>query len=125
LFSLNTKKYQLEVNMADSSISQNHNLEDAMKSIPAIPEGIHEELIDLLLKMPLDTIETDDFINSAIQDSSVSTTLKNVVQEGNFRFDQSFLDNLNFRGEKSELVANSLSGRCLCPGGVRKPCPCP
>jgi hypothetical protein len=111
--------------MADSSISQNHNLEDAMKSIPAIPEGIHEELIDLLLKMPLDTIETDDCINSAIQDSSVSTTLKNVVQEGNFRFDQSFLDNLNFRGEKSELVANSLLGKCLCPGGVRRPCPCP
>jgi hypothetical protein len=108
--------------MADSSISQNYNLEDAMK---AIPETIHEELIDLLLKMPLDTIETDDFINSAIQDSSVSTTLKNVVQEGNFRFDQSFLDNLNFRGETSELVANSLSGKCLCPGGVRRPCPCP
>jgi hypothetical protein len=111
--------------MADSSISQNHNLEDAMKSIPAIPEGIHEELIDLLLKMPLDTIETDDFINSAIQDSSVSTTLKNVVQEGNFRFDQSFLDNLNFRGEKSELVVRSLERKCLCRGGVRRPCPCP
>jgi hypothetical protein len=41
--------------MADSSISQNHNLEDAMKSIPAIPEGIHEELIDLLLKMKFTT----------------------------------------------------------------------
>ena len=117
--------------MADSSISQDDNLEDAMKAIPAIPEGIHEELIDLLLKMPLDTIETEETdkfasaINSAIQDSSVSTTLKNVVQEGNFHFDQSFLDNLNFRGEKSELVANSLSGKCLCPGGVRRPCPCP
>lgn len=110
--------------MADSSISQDYNLEDAMK---AIPEAIHEELIDLLLKMPLETMETDDFasaINSVIEDSSVSPALQSVVQEGNFRFDQSFLDNLNFRGEKSELVANSLLGKCLCAGGVRRPCPC-
>jgi hypothetical protein len=106
--------------MADSSISQDYNSEDAMKAI-------HEELIDLLLKMPLETMEIDSAINSVpvIQDSSVSPALQSVVQEGNFRFDQSFLDNLNFRGEKSELVANSLLGKCLCPGGVARPCPCP
>ena len=104
--------------MADSSISQDYNLEDAMKAI-------HEELIDLLLKMPLETMEIDSAINSVIQDSSVSPALQSVVEEGNFRFDQSFLDNLNFRGEKSELVVNSLLGKCLCPGGVARPCPCP
>ena len=106
--------------MADSSISQDYNSEDAMKAI-------HEELIDLLLKMPLETMEIDSAINSVpvIQDSSVSPALQSVVEEGNFRFDQSFLDNLNFRGEKSELVVNSLLGKCLCPGGVARPCPCP
>jgi hypothetical protein len=106
--------------MADSNISQDYNLEDAMKAI-------HEELIDLLLKMPLETMEIDSAINSVpvIQDSSVSPALQSVVEEGNFRFDQSFLDNLNFRGEKSELVVNSLLGKCLCPGGVARPCPCP
>lgn len=105
--------------MAGSISSQNHNFQEMFKTIP---EGIHDQLIAIIVKQPFDENdqknpeEFNERINTAIANSSL-----NFSETDHFHFDETFLRKLKFGLTSSERFDFIALG-CLRGGVFVNPC---
>ena len=100
--------------MAGSSFSDDRVTDNILAQ--NIPEEIHDDLIDAMLKEQFETTESGELSENLIARINPVMEKNPLTNEVHFHFDNVFLSKLSDRGGSEDLVT-ALAASCRCPSG--------